>query len=132
MRAARMTGTRALQFFPAKISMKSLCEAARRCEGCPLFQNATQTVFGTGLLSSSVVLVGEQPGHEEDLRGKPFVGPAGRVLEEALGEAGIDRGQTYVTNVVKHVKWVPRGKRRFHEKPSAGKSPPVSLGWKRR
>ena len=99
--------------------MKSLCEAARKCEGCPLFKKATQTVFGAGRLSSSVVLVGEQPGHEEDLQGKPFVGPAGRVLEEALGAAGIDRAQTYVTNVVKHFKWVPRGKRRIHEKPRA-------------
>ena len=119
MRAARKTGTSALQFFPVKISMRSLCDAARRCEGCPLFQNATQTVFGRGLLSSAVVLVGEQPGHEEDLQGKPFVGAAGRILEEALGEAGIDRAQAYVTNVVTHFKWVPRGKRRLPEKPSA-------------
>jgi len=99
--------------------MRSLCEAARKCEGCPLFKNATQTVFGAGLLSSSVVLVGEQPGNEEDVQGKPFVGPAGRVLEEAPRETGIDRAQAYVTNVVKHFKWVPRGKRRLHEKPSA-------------
>ena len=99
--------------------MKSLCQAARNCKGCPLFQNATQTVFGSGRLSSSVLLVGEQPGDEEDRQGTPFVGPAGRVLEDALGEAGIDRAQAYVTNVVKHFKWVPRGKRRLHEKPSA-------------
>ena len=98
--------------------MKSLKEAAQKCEGCPLFQNATQTVFGTGRLSSSIILVGEQPGHEEDLQGKPFVGPAGRVLEEALRSAGIDRSDVYVTNVVKHFKWIPRGKRRLHEKPS--------------
>ena len=119
MLASRKKGTSALQFFPAKISMKSLRQAARNCEGCPLFQNATQTVFGTGRLSSSVVIVGEQPGHEEDLQGTPFVGPAGRVLEEARREAGIDRAQAYVTNVVKHFKWVPQGKRRLHEKPSA-------------
>ena len=104
MRASRKTGTSALQFFPPKISMKSLRQAARNCEGCPLFQNATQTVFGTGRLSSSVLLVGEQPGHEEDLQGTPFVGPAGRILEEALRKAGIDRAQAYVTNVVKHFK----------------------------
>ena len=113
------TGTSALQFFPGKISMKSLREAARKCEGCPLFKNATQTVFGTGPLSASIVLVGEQPGHEEDLQGKPFVGPAGRVLNEALRGAGIDQAEVYVTNVVKHFKWIPRGKRRLHEKPNA-------------
>jgi uracil-DNA glycosylase len=113
------TGTSALHFFPARISMKSLRKAAQTCEGCPLFRNATQTVFGTGLLSASIVLVGEQPGHEEDLQGKPFVGPAGRVLEEALRGAGIDRANVYVTNVVKHFKWIPRGKRRLHKKPSA-------------
>ena len=83
------TGTSALQFFPGKISMKSLREAARKCEGCPLFKNATQTVFGTGPLSASIVLVGEQPGHEEDLQGKPFVGPAGRLLDTALEEARV-------------------------------------------
>jgi len=99
--------------------MKSLRKAAQTWEGCPLFRNATQTVFGTGLLSASIVLVGEQPGHEEDLQGKPFVGPAGRVLEEALRGAGIDRANVYVTNVVEHFKWIPRGKRRLHEKPSA-------------
>src|SRR5262245_15619059 len=101
----------ARQFFPAKISLRSLCRAARKCEGCSLFKSATQTVFGAGRTSSSVVLVGEQPGNEEDREGKPFVGPAGRVLDEALGLAGVDRAQAYVTNVVKHFKWIPRGKK---------------------
>jgi len=109
----------AQQFFPAKISIRSLCNAARECEGCSLFKNATQTVFGAGRASSYVVLVGEQPGNEEDREGKPFVGPAGRILDEAMELAGIDRTQSYVTNVVKHFKWVPRGKKRIHDKPSA-------------
>lgn len=109
--------TSALQFFPAKISMHSLVEAAHTCQGCALFANATQTVFGAGPRSSRAIFVGEQPGHEEDLAGKPFVGPAGRLLDEALRETGIDREQIYVTNVVKHFKWVAQGKRRLHEKP---------------
>lgn len=111
--------TSARQFFPARLSITSLREAAENCQGCSLFKNATQTVFGAGRRSSSVLLVGEQPGHEEDLQGKPFVGPAGRVLDEALSAAGISRSETYVTNVVKHFKWSPRGKRRLHEKPSS-------------
>jgi uracil-DNA glycosylase len=111
--------TGARQFFPAKISIRSLCNAARKCEGCSLFRNATQTVFGAGRPSSSLVFVGEQPGNEEDREGKPFVGPAGRILDEAMELAGIDRTRSYVTNVVKHFKWIPRGKKRIHDKPSA-------------
>ena len=98
--------------------MTSLREAARDCRGCPLFRNATQTVFGKGRLSARIMLVGEQPGNDEDLRGEPFVGPAGRVLDEALEAAGIAREDAYVTNVVKHFKWTPAGKRRLHKKPS--------------
>jgi uracil-DNA glycosylase family protein len=106
-------------FLPERISMRSLREAAGKCEGCPLFKDATQTVFGAGRRSSQVFLVGEQPGHEEDLQGRPFVGPAGRILDDALEAVGIDRSETYVTNIVKHFKWTPKGKRRIHKKPSA-------------
>lgn len=99
--------------------MASLREAAGQCRGCPLYKNATQTVFGSGPLSARVVLVGEQPGNDEDLQGKPFVGPAGRILNQALEAAGIARTDAYVTNVVKHFKWTPVGPRRLHKKPSA-------------
>jgi uracil-DNA glycosylase family protein len=109
----------ALQFMPPHISMKSLREAACACEGCPLFRHATQTVFGEGRRSARVLLVGEQPGNDEDLQGKPFVGPAGKLLDKALESAGIDRADAYVTNVVKHFKWEPKGKRRLHKKPNA-------------
>ncbi len=112
-------GASALQFMPAKISLSSLREAARGCRGCLLFKHATQTVFGKGRPSARVILVGEQPGNDEDLQGEPFVGPAGRILDEALGAAGIERGDAYVTNVVKHFKWVAKGKRRLHQKPGA-------------
>src|SRR5437667_2392616 len=95
----------ALQFLPARISMKTLREAASVCEACPLFHNATQTVFGQGRRSSRVLLIGEQPGNDEDLQGKPFVGPAGRLLDHALASAGIERSDAYVTNVVKHFNW---------------------------
>jgi uracil-DNA glycosylase len=106
-------------FLPARVTMSSLREAARGCRGCPLYQHATQTVFGQGPRTARLFLVGEQPGHDEDLQGEPFVGPAGRLLDEALGAAGIDRAAAYVTNIVKHFKWVPRGKRRLHQKPTA-------------
>ena len=99
--------------------MASLRQAARGCHGCPLYRNATQTVFGEGPRTARVVLVGEVPGNDEDLAGRPFVGPAGRVLDEALEAAGIGRDDAYVTNVVKHFKWEPQGKRRKHKKPSA-------------
>src|SRR2546423_2612149 len=94
-----------LQFLPRRVSMTSLREAARECEGCPLFKDATQTVFGRGPTSARLVLVGEQPGNDEDLQGEPFIGPAGRILDTALSQAGIDRGDAYVTNAVKHFKF---------------------------
>ncbi|TMD98661.1 MAG: UdgX family uracil-DNA binding protein [Chloroflexi bacterium] len=100
--------------------MEQLKEAALSCRGCELWANATQTVFGEGRESSKLMLVGEQPGDQEDLQGKPFVGPAGRLLEKGLEEAGIDRRRVYVTNAVKHFRWTRRGKRRLHEKPNAG------------
>src|SRR5690349_18123769 len=106
-------------FMPRRLSLASLRRAAAGCRGCPLFLEATQTVFGEGAARASVVLVGEQPGDQEDLSGHPFVGPAGKLLDRALAEAGIDRAQVYVTNVVKHFKWEPRGKRRIHKKPRA-------------
>lgn len=107
-------------FFPERKSLKAFREAAADCQGCELWKRGTQTVFGAGARHAEVLFVGEQPGNEEDLTGKPFVGPAGRLLNDALDEAGIDRAQTYVTNVVKHFKWEPRGKRRIHKKPNAG------------
>jgi uracil-DNA glycosylase family protein len=112
------TGT-AIDFFPADQSLPSLREAAAGCRGCGLYANATQTVFGEGRTSAEIMLVGEQPGDKEDLAGAPFVGPAGRLLDTALTEAGIDRTKVYVTNVVKHFKWRPVGKRRLHDKPNA-------------
>ena len=118
-KARKEDGVSALQFLPARVTMKSLREAAGKCQGCPLYKNATQTVFGQGQQSARLVLVGEQPGNDEDRQGKPFVGPAGRLLDQALESAGIDREDAYVTNVVKHFKWVPQGKRRLHKKPSA-------------
>ena len=108
----------ATAYMPEQLSLSRLREAAAGCRGCHLWENATQTVFGEGARAAEVMLVGEQPGDQEDLAGKPFVGPAGRLLDQALEEAGIDRRQAYVTNVVKHFKWRPRGKRRIHQKPS--------------
>jgi uracil-DNA glycosylase len=101
-------------------TVEQLKDAAASCHGCDLWENATQTVFGEGEEHSRMMLVGEQPGDQEDLQGKPFVGPAGRLLERALDEAGIDRRLVYVTNAVKHFRWTRRGKRRLHEKPNAG------------
>jgi uracil-DNA glycosylase family protein len=103
---------------PDKRTLTALREAAAGCRACPLWENATQTVFGEGRAKAEVMFVGEQPGDQEDKAGKPFVGPAGRPFDRALEEAGIDRGATYVTNAVKHFKWQPRGKRRIHQKPS--------------
>jgi uracil-DNA glycosylase len=100
-------------------SIAALRAAAARCRACPLWKNATQTVFGAGPVRPAIVLVGEQPGDREDRLGAPFVGPAGRVLDEALDAAGIPRPRVYLTNVVKHFKWKPSGKRRLHEKPNA-------------
>ena len=100
-------------------SLERLRQAAKDCRGCDLFQLGTQTVFGEGPPRAQVMFVGEQPGDQEDRAGKPFVGPAGRVLDEALEEVGIDRSRVYVTNAVKHFKWTGRGKRRIHSKPNA-------------
>jgi uracil-DNA glycosylase family protein len=100
-------------------SLKAARETAASCTNCDLYRNATQTVFGEGSPNAQIMLVGEQPGDQEDLAGKPFVGPAGRLLDKGLEEAGIDRKLAYVTNVVKHFKWQPRGKRRIHQKPNA-------------
>ncbi len=105
---------------PRAHSVDDLAEAAASCKGCDLWQNATQTVFGEGEERAVMMLVGEQPGDQEDLAGKPFVGPAGKLLDRALDEAGIDRRRVYVTNAVKHFRWTRRGKRRLHEKPNAG------------
>jgi DNA polymerase len=102
---------------PPLKSIKALAESAQACRACPLYANATQAVFGEGPAAAKIVLVGEQPGNEEDLSGHPFVGPAGGVLEKALEEAGVDRSAVYVTNAVKHFSWEPRGKRRIHKKP---------------
>jgi uracil-DNA glycosylase family protein len=110
----------AVTFVPERPTLASLRRAAAGCTACPLYRTGTQTVFGEGARRSEVMLVGEQPGDREDVEGRPFVGPAGRLLDEALEEAGIDRGTAYVTNVVKHFKWQPRGKRRIHQKPNAG------------
>ena len=104
---------------PPRPTITSLKNAAAGCKACDLWEKGTQTVFGEGARRSRVMFVGEQPGNEEDLSGKPFVGPAGRLFDNALEEAGIDRKQTYVTNVVKHFKWEPRGKRRIHKKPNS-------------
>lgn len=110
----------AREYFPPRSSVTAYREAARGCRACDLWRTGTQTVFGEGKPTAEVVFVGEQPGNDEDLAGKPFVGPAGKVLSQALEEAGIDRSKAYVTNVVKHFKWEasPRGERRIHKKPS--------------
>jgi DNA polymerase len=100
-------------------SLEEAREAAAGCRACPLWELGTQTVFGEGKPAAKLMLVGEQPGDQEDLAGRPFVGPAGRLLDQALEDAGIDRKVAYVTNVVKHFKWQPRGKRRIHQKPNA-------------
>lgn len=109
----------AQDFFPETINLASIKEAAKRCQGCDLWKIGTQTVFGEGKAHARVMFIGEQPGDQEDITRHPFVGPAGKLLDRALEEAGIDRDQTYVTNVVKHFSWVPRGKRRIHQKPKA-------------
>jgi DNA polymerase len=108
----------AADFLPRSRSLEALREAAKLCKGCDLYLNATQTVFGDGPSHASVMLVGEQPGDIEDQKGEPFVGPAGRMLDRALEDARISRDQVYVTNAVKHFKWIWRGKRRLHQKPS--------------
>jgi DNA polymerase len=110
----------AAPLIPKNPTIPKLQNAARSCQACPLWKTGTQTVFGAGAPHAKVVFVGEQPGNDEDLAGKPFVGPAGRILDQALAEAGIDRGDVYVTNTVKHFKWEPKGKKRIHKKPNAG------------
>jgi DNA polymerase len=105
---------------PPRPTLRTLRAAAARCRACDLWRRGTQTVFGDGAEGADVVFVGEQPGDREDLEGKPFVGPAGRLLERAIAEAGLERGRIYVTNAVKHFKWEERGKKRIHQKPNAG------------
>jgi len=109
----------ALPYLPEKLDYVSLRTAAANCRGCDLYVDATQTVFGEGKKGTRAMFVGEQPGDEEDIQGHPFVGPAGRLFDRALGDAAIDRDRIYVTNAVKHFKWKPVGKRRLHQKPSA-------------
>jgi DNA polymerase len=108
-----------MRIIPREPDIDALRVAAAECTACPLFAHATQTVFGAGPRDARIMLVGEQPGDQEDRAGKPFIGPAGRLLDEALVTVGIDRSRVYLTNVVKHFKWVARGKRRIHSKPNA-------------
>jgi uracil-DNA glycosylase family protein len=105
--------------FPPITTLAALREAEIACTRCPLYRDATQVVPGDGPATARLMLVGEQPGDQEDLQGRPFVGPAGRVLDRAMSDAGIERSEAFVTNAVKHFKWEPRGKRRLHKKPSA-------------
>jgi DNA polymerase len=107
------------QLLPDRPTLANVREVAAGCKACDLYKRGTRTVFGEGPRRAEVMLIGEQPGDAEDLAGHPFVGPAGKLLDQALAEAGIDRGLVYVTNVVKHFKWAPRGKRRIHAKPNA-------------
>jgi uracil-DNA glycosylase len=107
------------KFLPADGSIGELRAAAANCKGCELWRNATQTVFGDGNEHAKMVLIGEQPGDQEDVRGIPFSGPAGQLLDRGLADAAIDRDEVYITNAVKHFKWIPRGKRRLHQKPNA-------------
>lgn len=118
------TGTRfregaAAPLVPPRPTLQNLRQAASHCQACPLWKKGTQTVFGQGASTAQVMLVGEQPGFEEDLAGEPFVGPAGKLLDRALVEAGIDRNDVYVTNVVKHFKWEAKGQQHIHKKPNA-------------
>jgi uracil-DNA glycosylase len=108
----------AVEYLPERLTLPALREAAGACRGCRLWEVGTQTVFGEGAADADAMFVGEQPGDQEDCAGKPFVGPAGRVFDEALAEAGIDRASVYVTNAVKHFKWQARGKRRIHQRPN--------------
>ncbi len=119
MATRKSSDSAANDLIPPRPTLTSLKNAAAGCTACDLWKKGTQTVFGEGGRRARVLFVGEQPGNEEDLTGKPFVGPAGRLFDNALAEAGIDRKQTYVTNVVKHFTWEPRGKRRIHKKPNA-------------
>jgi uracil-DNA glycosylase len=118
MPASEETGT-AAELLPKRLSLAALRRTAADCRACPLWRDATQIVFGEGRRGSRIILVGEKPGDREDLAGRPFVGPAGRLLDRSLAEAGIDRRDAYVTNVVKHFKFERRGKRRIHKRPTA-------------
>ena len=109
----------AAAFLPAERDIPALAQAAAGCRGCELYKHATQTVFGEGRPRARLMLVGEQPGDVEDKEGRPFVGPAGKLLDNLLASAGIERSKVYVTNAVKHFKWTPRGKKRMHAKPSS-------------
>jgi uracil-DNA glycosylase family protein len=111
--------TSAATYLPERLSLSTMREAAEHCRGCELYKNATQVVFGRGLKRARVMLIGEIPGDQEDRQGKPFVGPAGGLLRSAMEKAGLELTDTYLTNVVKHFNWEPRGKRRLHKKPSA-------------
>jgi DNA polymerase len=115
---AKRVGDKARTLIPIGRTVEELREESQGCRACDLWRRATQTVFGEGAARPKIMLVGEQPGNQEDLEGKPFVGPAGKLLDSALEEAGIDRSKTYVTNAVKHFKWEPHGKRRIHKKPN--------------
>src|ERR1700710_1825531 len=117
---AMSEATSAAEFVPESRSLRALREAAADCRGCPLWEDATQTVFGEGPRKAKLMLVGEQPGDREDVEGEPFVGPAGRGLGQAPAAAGIERGDVYLTNAVKHFKWRPQGKRRLHQTPRVG------------
>jgi DNA polymerase len=119
MATRKSSDSAANDLIPPRPTLTGLKNAAADCKACDLWKKGTQTVFGEGGRRARVMFVGEQPGNEEDLTGKPFVGPAGRLFDSALEEVGIDRKQTYVTNVVKHFKWEPRGKRRIHKKPNS-------------
>jgi DNA polymerase len=114
-----LAGVSADSLIPQQPTLPELKQAAAGCTACDLYKTATQTVFGEGAQNAKVMFVGEQPGDREDVEGKPFVGPAGRLLDEALQAAGIDRSRVYITNAVKHFKWKPVGKRRLHQKPNA-------------
>lgn len=119
LRSPTLTQRRTAEpFLPDRLSLTALQKAVQGCRGCDLYKRATQAVFGEGRVHSRLMLVGEQPGDREDRQGRPFVGPAGKLLDRALEEAGIDRDGAYVTNIVKHFKWVAKGDRRYHKQPS--------------
>lgn len=110
----------ATDLLPRRLTLPALREAAQSCTACDLYRHATQTVFGEGPRMAALVMIGEQPGDQEDRQGRPFVGPAGRLLDRALGDSGISRDTVYITNAVKHFKWIARGRRRLHQKPREG------------
>lgn len=118
--AARPIHPSAYEYIPPSPTLSKLWQAAQKCRACELYKLGTQAVLGEGPRQAAVLFIGEQPGDQEDLAGRPFVGPAGRVLDEALAEVGIPRKEVFVTNAVKHFKWEPRGKRRIHQKPTLG------------